>query len=65
MVERDNQVVVLRTAEGQTITIERDSIEESRVLGRSLMPEGLLKQMSDEQVADLFACLRSTQPLNN
>ena len=65
MVERDNQVVVLRTAEGQTITVERDSIEESRVLGRSLMPEGLLKQMSDEQIADLFAYLRSTQPLNN
>lgn len=65
MVERDNKVVVLRTAEGQTVTIDRESIEESRVLGRSLMPEGLLKQMTDEQVSDLFAYLRSTQPLNN
>lgn len=65
MVERDNKVVVLRTAEGQTHTIDRDEIEESRVLGRSLMPEGLLDAMSDEQILDLFAYLRSTQPLNN
>ena len=65
MVERDNQVVVLRTADGQTDTIARDEIEESRVLGRSLMPEGLLKSLTDEQIVDLFAYLRSTQPLNN
>ena len=65
MVDRDNKVVVLRSAEGQTVTIDRDSIEESRVLGRSLMPEGLLNDLSDEQIIDLFAYLRSTQPLNN
>lgn len=65
MVERDNKVVVLRTAEGQTHTIDREDVEESRVLGRSLMPEGLLDAMTDEQISDLFAYLRSTQPLNN
>ncbi len=27
------------------------------------MPEGLLKDLSDQQVRDLFAYLRSTQPL--
>ncbi len=26
---------------------------------------GLLKELSDQQVRDLFAYLRSTQPLNN
>ena len=65
MVERDSQIVVLRTAEGQTVTIDRDAIEESRVLGHSLMPEGLLKKLADEEIANLFAYLRSTQPLNN
>jgi cytochrome c1 len=29
----------------------------------SLMPEGLLKDLSEQQVRDLFAYLRSTQPL--
>ena len=29
----------------------------------SIMPEGLLKDLSDQQVRDLFAYLRSTQPL--
>jgi hypothetical protein len=28
------------------------------------MPEGLLKGLSAQQVRDLFAYLRSTQPLN-
>ena len=65
LVDRDNKVLTLRSAEGQTVTIERESIEESRVLGRSLMPEGLLQSLSDDQVVDLFAYLRSTQPLNN
>ncbi len=65
MVDRDNKVVVLRTSEGQTVTIDRDSIEESRVLGKSLMPEGLLKSLTDDDIVDLFSYLRSTQPLNN
>ena len=65
MVEKDNKVIVLRTAEGQTVTIDRQSIEESRVLGHSLMPEGLLKALTDQEITDLFAYLRSTQPLNN
>ena len=34
-------------------------------LGGSLMPEGLLAGLTDQQVRDLFAYLRSTQPLND
>ena len=29
------------------------------------MPEGQLKDLTDEQVRNLFAYLRSTQPLND
>ena len=32
---------------------------------KSLMPEGQLKDLTDEQVRNLFAHLRSTQPLND
>ena len=34
-----------------------------RAIAQSLMPEGILKTLSDQQIRDLFAYLRSTQPL--
>jgi putative heme-binding domain-containing protein len=61
--DQDNRVVVIKSAEGQTTVSERDEIEELRAIPRSLMPEGLLKTLSDQQLRDLFAYLRSTQPL--
>ena len=36
-----------------------------KAAGMSLMPEGLLDPLSEQQVRDLFAYLRSTQPLAN
>lgn len=65
LVEQDPQVVVLRTAEGQTVTLDRDDIDELLPQKKSIMPEGQLKTLTDEQVRDLFAYLRSGQPLPN
>ncbi len=65
LVERDARRVVLRTADGQNIAIEQRDIAEMKAAGLSLMPEGLLDAMNDQQVRDLFAYLRSTQPLAN
>lgn len=65
LVDQDNQVIVLRNTEGQTTTIPRSNIDELLVQSRSLMPERLLQMLSDQQVCDLFAYLRSTQPLPN
>ena len=62
---KDNRVVVLRGVDGQNITIPRDQIEEMIPQKKSLMPEGLLKPLTPDQVRDLFAYLRSSQPLNN
>jgi putative membrane-bound dehydrogenase-like protein len=62
--DEDTTVVVLRTAEGQTLTLPRDQIDEMEKSPKSLMPDGLLDQLSDEEVRDLFAYLRSTQPLS-
>ncbi len=64
IVEKDNRVVVLRTADGQKVVIPRDEIDSQRVTGVSLMPEGALQGLSDQEVRDLFAYLRSSQPLN-
>lgn len=65
VVDKDNQVLVLRGADGQTVTLPQKQIEEVVPQKKSLMPEGLLKALTDQQVRDLFAYLRSTQPLND
>jgi putative membrane-bound dehydrogenase-like protein len=65
LVDKDNQVLVLRGADGQSVTVRQSDIEETQPQRKSLMPEGLLTNLSDQQVRDLFAYLRSTQPLND
>ncbi|MCS6850755.1 MAG: HEAT repeat domain-containing protein [Gemmataceae bacterium] len=65
LADRDNQVVVLRGIDGQNVTIRRELVDEMAAVKKSLMPEGLLKDLTDQQVRDLFAYLRSTQPLND
>jgi len=44
-------------------TLPLDQIAEMKSAGLSLMPEGLLNSLKEQQVRDLFAYLRSTQPL--
>jgi putative heme-binding domain-containing protein len=61
--DQDPNVVVIRGADGQNISIPRDEIEDLRASRTSLMPDGQLKEMNDQQIRDLFAYLRSTQPL--
>lgn len=65
LADKDSQTVVLRTPEGQTVPLPRSEIESMEPAGGSLMPEGLLSHLGDQQVRDLFAYLRSTQPLND
>jgi putative heme-binding domain-containing protein len=62
--ERDDRVVVVRTAEGQRVVLPRDDVQSIRATGISLMPEGLLNGLTDQQVCDLLAYVRSGQPLN-
>jgi putative heme-binding domain-containing protein len=62
LMDQDRNVVVLRGSDGRDVTVPRDQIEEMTPSPISLMPEGLLKGMSDGEVRDLFAYLRSTQP---
>lgn len=62
-IEDTPRSLILRCADGKDRAINRDEIEEDRTSRSSLMPEGLLTGMSDQDVRDLFAYLRSTQPL--
>ena len=64
-VDEDLQTVVLRGLDGQDITVERKKIKALKAQGVSLMPSGILSSYSNDQIRDLLAYLRSTQPLNN
>ena len=63
IVDQDKQVVMLRTAEGQRLIVQREDIEEMRAIQRSIMPDGMLQPLSDQQIRDLFAYFRASQPL--
>lgn len=64
-IDEDDEVVVLRGTDGQNVTISKGTVEELVRQPISLMPQGLLDKMNDQQKRDLFAYLRSSQPLNN
>ncbi|MCS6863450.1 MAG: c-type cytochrome [Gemmataceae bacterium] len=51
--------LTLRLADGKEEVILRSNVASLRSTGRSLMPEGLEKELSHQDVADLFAYFRS------
>ncbi|MGQ0637577.1 MAG: PVC-type heme-binding CxxCH protein [Planctomycetaceae bacterium] len=51
--------LLLRNGTNQTFRIEARDIESRRNLPTSLMPEGLLKDLADRDVADLYAYLKT------
>jgi len=65
IVRQDDRVVVLKGLDAQEAVLPRSEILELRPAGMSLMPEGLLEGLEDQALRDLFAYLRSSQPLAN
>ncbi|MEO8428289.1 MAG: PVC-type heme-binding CxxCH protein [Verrucomicrobiota bacterium] len=63
LADKDNRVLVLRGIDGENVTLPQEQIQEMKSAGLSLMPEGLLDSLNEQQVRDLFGYLRSTQPL--
>ena len=55
----DDSWIVLRDAQGQQHRIDREEVERFQPTGLSLMPEGLLKEISPEQLRDLITFLRN------
>ena len=58
-VSEDKDAVVIRLAGAADQRIAKKNIVKTTYLRRSLMPEGLLAGMNDQQVSDLFAYLLS------
>jgi len=63
LADKDNRVVVLRGLDGVNQVLPQDQIKEMKSTGTSLMPQGLLSSLTDQQLRDLFAYLQSAQPL--
>lgn len=59
LVSETTDAVVLRQPEGIQQTVARSDIEEMRSTNRSLMPEGIEKDVTVQQMADLLEFLKS------
>ncbi len=57
LAEDNEQRIVLKTQGGKQEIIPREDVEEVAISKLSLMPEGLEKQLTSQQLADLFAFL--------
>ena len=55
--ERTDAAVVLKDAQGKTVKIPRDQVEQLAPQSRSLMPELLLRDLTAQQAADLLEFL--------
>jgi hypothetical protein len=55
-------MVVLRQADGRSITLEKASLDEFQRSSRSLMPDGVLADLTAAEAADLLAFIRSLPP---
>jgi putative heme-binding domain-containing protein len=63
VVEQDKNVLIVRGDDGKDLAIPRGEVEAIKASPKSIMPEGLLTGLDSQEVRDLFAYLRSTQPL--
>jgi putative heme-binding domain-containing protein len=60
VVEETDKTVTLVDSNRQKTVVPRDQVEEMKPSAVSLMPEGLLDKLRDDQVRDLFRYLQST-----
>ncbi|MCP4847300.1 MAG: isochorismatase family protein [Verrucomicrobiaceae bacterium] len=60
--EENERVVFLRELSGAVRSISKDGVKSITYSPVSLMPQGLLNGLKDQQLQDIFAYLRSTTP---
>ncbi len=59
--EEDNQRIILKTAEDPAVVVPIDDIEQRAVSKLSLMPDGQLPPMKDQEVLDLIKYLQTVE----
>jgi putative heme-binding domain-containing protein len=65
IVERSGQAVTIEDAQQGRVTVPQNRIKSLQASALSRMPEGLLDAMSEDQVRDLFAYLRSPKQVTS
>ncbi|MFN0125274.1 MAG: dehydrogenase, partial [Verrucomicrobiales bacterium] len=63
LADSDAQGITLRGFDGTDLPLARSQIAAMNPVGRSLMPAGLLDGLSEQEIRDLFAYLRQSQPI--
>jgi putative heme-binding domain-containing protein len=64
LTDENNATISLRGFDGAEISLRRTEISSLSPAGHSLMPPGLLDALSPQQIRDLFAYLRQSQPIS-
>jgi putative heme-binding domain-containing protein len=59
LVSQDNDAIVLRQPNAQDRRIPQDDVRRARFTKISMMPEGLLDSMADQDATDLLAYLKT------
>jgi putative heme-binding domain-containing protein len=59
IVEKNDKQIVLKTPERQLVRLARSDIDEMRKSEKSLMPDGILSDLTAQEAADLFEYIRS------
>ncbi len=57
------QTITLRGVDNKTVLLDREQVESLAAMDQSLMPEGLLRDLTDQQTRDLFEYLTSSTPV--
>ena len=60
--KQDMRTVTIRLVNNETTLINRDDIEVLKALDVSIMPEGLMKKLTDQETQDLLAYVISNAP---
>jgi len=59
---QDKRSILLRDPEGNEVRLARENIEDLRASPVSLMPEGQMRALTEQQIRDLFAYLTRKGP---
>ncbi|MEY3458927.1 MAG: Soluble aldose sugar dehydrogenase YliI precursor [Planctomycetota bacterium] len=62
LVSESPEQVVLRQADARSVTLKRQDLDEFQRSSRSLMPDGVLADLTAAEAADLLAFIRSLNP---
>ncbi len=63
LMDKDLSIVVLRGLDGQNLTVPQAEVKEMKRFERSLMPDGLLTGLTEQEIRDFFSYLRMPQPI--